>query len=113
MIKQKDIFLEDSKIAFNKQHRKTLNFNISKYDKAVANGKLRYRNMDLAKQRAAYLKEKVVANLAAYLEEFETNALNNGIEILWARDGKEALTEITQVLREFCRHCRAESRLAS
>lgn len=100
MSKQKDIFLEDSKIAFDKNHRKTLNFNISKYDEAVAKGKLRYRNMDLAKQRASYLKEKVVANLASYLEEFEKNATKNGIDVLWARNSEEAIAEIVKVLKD-------------
>ncbi len=94
----KNIFLHDSKIAFDKQHRQTLNFNISKYDEAVAKGKLRYRNMDLAKQRASYIKGKVVSKLAAYLEEFEENAQNNNIEVIWARDSKEALSEIDKIL---------------
>ena len=98
MTELKDIFLEDSKIAFDKKHRQTLNFNISKYDEAVAKGKLRYRNKDLAKERASYLKGKIVANLANYLEEFEHNAQNNGIEVIWARDGKEAVDEIIRVL---------------
>ena len=66
----KNIFLEDSKIAFDKKHRKTINFNISKYDAAVAKGKARYSNLDLAKNRASYIKEKVAANLGKYLEEF-------------------------------------------
>ncbi|MDX1285579.1 MAG: LUD domain-containing protein, partial [Draconibacterium sp.] len=96
----KNIFLEDSKIAFDKKHRKTLNFNISKYDEAVAKGKLRYRNMDLAKQRASYLKEKVVSNLHIYLEKFEKNAISNGIDVVWARDGKEAVAEIVKILDE-------------
>ncbi len=99
MTKLKNIFLEDSKIAFDKQHRKTLNFNISKYNEAVAKGKLRYRNMDLAKQRASYLKEQVVSNLYYYLCEFEKNAANNGIDIIWARDSKEAVSEIIKVLK--------------
>ncbi|WP_167616926.1 lactate utilization protein B [Maribellus sediminis] len=98
MAELKDIFLEDSKIAFDKKHRQTLNFNISKYDEAVAKGKLRYRNMELAKERASYLKGKIVANLANYLEEFERNAQNNGIEVIWARDSKEAVDEIIKVL---------------
>lgn len=100
MGKLKNIFLTDSKIAYDKQHRKTLNFNISKYDEAVAKGKLRYRNMDLAKQRASYLKEKVIANLAVYLEEFEKNATNNGIDVVWARNGKEAVSEIIKIAKE-------------
>lgn len=98
MTELKNIFLQDSKIAFNKQHRRTLNFNISKYDEAVAKGKLRYTNLELAKQRASYFKEKVVSNLAAHLTEFEKNAQKNGIEVVWARDGKEAVEEIKKVL---------------
>jgi len=75
----KNIFLEDSKIAFDKKHRKTINFNISRYDEAVSRGKLRYSNLELAKQRASYVKDKVVANLATYLEEFEKNVIKNNI----------------------------------
>ena len=73
----KNIFLEDSKIAFDKKHRKTINFNISRYDEAVSRGKLRYKNLELAKQRASHVKDKVIANLTNYLEEFERNALKN------------------------------------
>jgi len=98
MAELKNIFLQDSKIAFDKRHRQTLNFNISKYDEAVAKGKLRYKNMDLAKQRASFIKGKVVSKLAAYLEEFEENAQNNNIEVIWARDSKEALSEIDKIL---------------
>jgi len=100
MSKTKDIFLEDSKIAFDKKHRKTINFNISRYYESVEKGKLRYRNMELAKQRASFIKSKVVANLAGYLQEFENNALKNGIEIIWARTGEEAVSEIVRVLNE-------------
>lgn len=100
MPKLKDIFFEDSKIASDLKHRKTINFNISRYDESVKKGKLRYRNMELAKQRASYLKEKVVANLSEYLIEFEKNAQNNGIDIIWARDGDEAVSEIIDVLKE-------------
>lgn len=96
----KNIFLQDSKIAFDKKHRQTLKFNIGKYDNAVANGKLRYRNMDLAKQKASYIKEKTVSNLAHYLEEFEKNATKNGIEVIWARNSEEAIKEIIKVLEE-------------
>ncbi len=100
MPKLKNIFLEDSKIASNLKHRKTINFNISRYDEAVKKGKLRYRDMDLAKQRASFLKEKVVSNLAENLEVFEKNALKNGIDVVWARDGEEAVSEIIKVLKE-------------
>lgn len=100
MSKLKNIFLEDSKIASDLKHRKTLNFNISRYDESVKKGKLRYENMELAKQRASYLKEKVIANLSDYLLEFEKNAISNGIEVVWARNGGEAVSEIIDVLNK-------------
>ena len=100
MPKKRDIFLEDSKIAFDKKHRKTINFNISRYDEAVQRGKLRYQNLDLAKERASYIKSKVVANLAGYLEEFEKNAQANGIQVIWARNSDEAIREIITIVNE-------------
>lgn len=110
MPQQKDIFLEDSKIAFDRKHRKTINFNISRYDEAVSRGKLRYFNLELAKQRASYIKDKVVANLANYLEEFEKNALKNNIQLIWARNGSEAVSEIIKVLNENQAHLLVKSK---
>lgn len=101
MTSYQSIFLEQSKIAFDQKHRKTINFNISRYNEAVEKGKLRYANMDLAKQRASYIKGKVVANLGYYLQEFEKNARKNNIDIIWATDGKEAVTEIIKVLKKY------------
>ncbi|HSM49601.1 MAG TPA: LUD domain-containing protein [Draconibacterium sp.] len=106
----KNIFLEDSKIAFDKKHRKTINFNISRYDEAVSRGKLRYKNLELAKQRASYVKDKVVANLANYLEEFEKNAIKNNIQLIWARNSKEAVSEIIKVLKENDAHVLVKSK---
>lgn len=106
----KNIFLEDSKIAFDKKHRKTINFNISRYDEAVSRGKLRYANLELAKQRASYIKGKVVANLADYLEEFERNAIKNNIQLIWARNSEEAVSEIIKVLKENSAHLLVKSK---
>lgn len=97
---KRDIFLKTSKIAFDKNHRRTINFNISRYNEAVSKGKLRYSNLDLARSRASYVKEKVAANLRQHLLEFEQNATNNGIEIIWARDGHEAIKGILKVFQE-------------
>ncbi len=106
----KDIFLEDSKIAFDKKHRKTINFNISRYDEAVAKGRLRYQNLELAKQRASYIKGKAISDMGHYLQEFEKNAIKNNIEIIWARDSKEAISEIIKVLHENNAHLLVKSK---
>lgn len=71
----KEIFLKDSQIAFDRRHRRTIGFNMSKYNQAVQKGKQRYKNMELAKQRASYIKAKTMVNLADYLVEFEKNAV--------------------------------------
>lgn len=95
----KEIFLKDSQIAFDRRHRRTIGFNMSKYNQAVQKGKQRYKNMELAKQRASYIKAKTMVNLADYLVEFEKNAVKNNIEVVWARTGKEAVNEIISVLK--------------
>jgi L-lactate dehydrogenase complex protein LldF len=87
------------KIAFNKQHRATIKFNISKYDVAVVNGKKRYENLQLAKDRAAYIKRIALADWDTYLLQFEENAKKNGIEVLWAKDATEAINHIKKIIK--------------
>ncbi len=100
MPKQKDIFLNDSQIAFDRKHRQTIDFNISRYNESVARGRRRFRDMDLAREEASRIKSETVSNLAGYLEEFEQNAVKNGIQVIWARDGEEAVSKIISVLKE-------------
>ncbi|MGM0621924.1 MAG: lactate utilization protein B [Bacteroidota bacterium] len=99
MSSTKDIFLKDSQIAFDRGHRRTIGFNMSKYNHSAKKGKERYQNMELAKQQASYIKAKTVANLAGYLKEFERNAVKNNIEVVWARTGEEAVSEIISILK--------------
>ena len=106
----KNIFLEESKIAFDKKHRTTINFNISRYDEAVSRGKLRYKNLNLAKQRASYIKDTVVSDLAKHIVEFEKNAIKNNIQIIWARNSSEAVSEIIKILKENKAHLLVKSK---
>ncbi len=61
MLQQHKKFVNDSKIAFDLKHRKTIGYNISKYDAAVKKGNNNYQNFDLAKNWASYHKEKSIA----------------------------------------------------
>jgi len=88
------------KKAFDEQHRKTIKFNISRYDAAVPKGKMQYKNLELAKQRAASAKHRVINELDKYLIEFEAAFTARGGKIIWARDKEEALTEIISVLKK-------------
>ncbi len=87
-------------IAFDLRHRKTIDFNIGRYDVAVAGGKARYRDLEAAKSAAAAIKRQVLANWEHYLLEFERNCKANGTEVLWAADSKEAGAYIRSIIRD-------------
>jgi len=100
MSKTRDTFLADSvKKSFDIEHRETVNFNISAYDNAVIRGKEIYQNLDLAKQRAAFLKSKVINNLEKYLNTFSVNFEKRGGKILWAQDAESAVEKIVKVIK--------------
>lgn len=94
---QKSKFLSNTAIAFDLEHRRKINFNIDKYDRAVAEGKKQYRDHELARLRASYLKTQVMENLDKYLLEFETNFIKNGGKVIWAADKQTALSEIIKI----------------
>lgn len=51
-----------------------------------------------ARRHAAVIKDYVLANLAPLLEQFESKARANGIEVVWARDAGEAVQAVLGVL---------------
>ncbi len=94
-------FEEASKnIAFDERHRKTINFNISRYDAAVEKGVARYADLEEARTRAAAIKREVMKNWDKYLVQFEENISERGAKVLWAKDSAEAAGYIQQILRE-------------
>jgi len=86
--------------AFDKSHRDKINFNISRYDKAVLKGKTIFSDLELARNRAGHIKYKTINELDKSLIEFETNFIKNGGKVIWARDAKEALKEILEVVKK-------------
>ena len=86
--------------AFDLEHRTKINFNISKYDAAVARGKQLYSNLDLARKRASSIKHRVVNNMDKYLIEFAANFEKNGGKLIWATDGAEAVREILSIMKK-------------
>ncbi|MCK9616512.1 MAG: lactate utilization protein [Lentimicrobiaceae bacterium] len=85
--------------AFDSNHRKKLDFNISKYDLAVVNGKKQYSNLETAKKRAAHIKHKVINELDKYLIEFELNFEKRGGKVIWAIDAEDAVKEILFIMK--------------
>jgi L-lactate dehydrogenase complex protein LldF len=93
-------FLAKSDIkAHDKEHKRKLQFNISKYDQTVLKGKLQYSDLEYIKKKAKNIKYKAIENLDRYLVEFETNFTANGGKVIWANDDKEALNEILKIVQ--------------
>jgi len=93
-------FVDDSeKKAFDKVHRATLAFNISRYDAAVVKGKQQYANLELARERAAHIKYKVTTEVAKYLVDFEASFQSRGGKVIWAQDASEAISEILKIMK--------------
>ncbi len=87
-------------IAYDNRHHSTLYYNISKYNESVKTGKSRYHRFDDARQYASDIKDHVLSNLPEYLEQFEKGMVSRGAEVLWARDGSEAMGHIEKVLHD-------------
>lgn len=85
-------------------HRKTINFNIGKYNAVVPQGKTQFQDLELARKKAKNLKWRVMEKLDRYLEQFEFNFSRNGGRVIWAEtteDAQKAILEICQA--EGCR----------
>ncbi len=87
--------------SFDMQHRKTIAFNMGRYDAAVKRGKQQYANLPLARRQASLKKYKSVENLEKLLKTFEQNFSRNGGEVIWASNSDEANKSILKILKHF------------
>src|SRR5687768_2132839 len=81
-------------------HRRTVNFNIGKYNMAVPMGKQQFADVHLARERAKNIKWRAIEMLDQQLEEFESNLTKRGGKVIWAEDAKQALQEILKICLE-------------
>ncbi|HWZ04674.1 MAG TPA: LutB/LldF family L-lactate oxidation iron-sulfur protein [Mucilaginibacter sp.] len=86
--------------AFDKKHRRIINYNIGKYDAAVERGLSRMINIENVKRKQHVIKWRVMENLDKYLPEFEANFMKRGGKVIWANDAEEANREILNILKK-------------
>lgn len=89
-----------AKIAFDREHRKKINLNISKYDTAVVQGKKQFKNLALAKKKAAVIKYRIINELDRYLIEFEKNFEEKGGKVIWALNAHDAVKEVLTIAKK-------------
>jgi len=92
--------IQSEKVAFDKKHRHTIGFNMERYEEAVENGMNQFEDIDHARDRVSEIKDKVINNLDKYLEQFEENFTKRGGKVIWARDGREAVRNIIEILEK-------------
>ncbi|HEY1062394.1 MAG TPA: LutB/LldF family L-lactate oxidation iron-sulfur protein [Daejeonella sp.] len=93
------IHTSDTK-AFDLDHRRIINYNISKYHVAVERGLSKLANLENSKRKAHTIKWKVMENLDKLLPEFESNFQKKGGKVIWANDIEEAQNEILQIIKK-------------
>lgn len=89
-----DIFNEDEQRV--NWHDETLWFIRSKRDKAAN----RLPEWELLRETASQIKNNVLSNLSNYLEQFEANALANGVQVHWAADAEEHNKIVHSILKK-------------
>lgn len=100
MSQAKQFHTAAKKIAFDERHRRTIDFNISRYDAAVVKGMDRYKDVEAAKRQAGAIKRDVLKNWDKYLLQFEENISQRGVKVLWAKDTTEATAYVKDILKE-------------
>jgi L-lactate dehydrogenase complex protein LldF len=83
--------------AADREHRRKINFNISRYNAVVPAGKQQFTDVHLAREKAKNLKWRAIENLDKYLETFESQITQRGAKVLWAETAEEALQEILKI----------------
>ncbi|MDB5250830.1 MAG: iron-sulfur cluster-binding protein [Segetibacter sp.] len=82
------------------EHRRKINFNISKYDAVVPIGKLQFSDVMIARERAKNAKWRAIETLDQHLEEFEMQFNRRGGKVIWAETAEQALEEIGKICKE-------------
>ena len=73
MSEQSAVFIAKSTIkAADREHRRKINFNMSRYNAVVPVGKQQFTDVNLAREKAKNIKWKAIETLDRQLELFET-----------------------------------------
>jgi len=83
--------------AADREHRRKINFNISRYNAVVPNGKQQFTDVHLARERAKNIKWRAIETLDKQLETFEANITRRGAKVIWAETAEQALEEILKI----------------
>jgi L-lactate dehydrogenase complex protein LldF len=78
-------------------HRRKINFNISRYNAVVPVGKQQFTALDGVREKAKNIKWRAIETLDKQLETFESAITKRGAKVLWAETTDDALNEILKI----------------
>ena len=84
----------------DREHRRKINFNISRYNASVPVGKLQFTDVMTARERAKNAKWRAIETLDQQLLQFEMEFTKRGGKVVWAETGEQALEEIGKICKE-------------
>ena len=98
MSEQSSSFIAKSTVkASDREHRRKINFNISRYNAVVPVGKQQFTDIHLAREKAKNIKWKAIESLDQQLETFEAQISRRGAKVLWAETAEDALQEVLKI----------------
>ena len=86
--------------AVDLEHRRKLNFNISKYNAVVPKGKAQFPDLTRVRELAKNKKWEAIEHLDLYLTQFEDQITKRGAKVFWAEDSEQALNFIGDLCKE-------------
>lgn len=87
-------------VAFNGEHLKNLKARYDLFMCVAEDCANQYNNIELEKSRAFNIRNKAFKNYDKFLVEFETNVIDNGGIVRWARDAEEARYMVYNILSD-------------
>ena len=91
---------KSSEKAVDLEHRRKLNFNISKYNAVVPKGKAQFTDLTRVRELAKNKKWEAIEHLDLYLTQFEEQITKRGTKVFWAEDSEQALNFIGDLCKE-------------
>ena len=88
------------KIAFDDEHKKKMQARYEYFMRLTEDCAVHYANLELEKQRAFNIRNKAFKNFDKLLVDFETNVIDNGGIVRWARDADEAKQMVYSILTD-------------
>lgn len=86
------------KVVADDEFRGKMNARYDFFKKVVMNSASHYSDFELEKSRAFNIRNKAFRNYDKLLVDFETNCLNNGVTVKWARDAEEAKQMVYDII---------------